>query len=290
MGNWRILDESETPFDFEDLGFAVTEELGVGKPAITNIITGFGQADGGQFQRNLLPPRQFSLVGLLQGTDPDDLQEKRQVLNAFFDRRRSHTLYYVRNKTLSITSRYNGGLEGNIGTGGYSEKIPLQFIAEDPYFVEIGSTTTVSLNVNSNTVVSNGGTSPAYPVITLEGEGAVTGLENVTTGKVINFNLGVLPGETITIDLRPGIKTVSSDVRGSLFYSILAGSNLTTWTLETGDNTILLSANGELALLSEDGQTILTEDGQTILIGDTLNLTTTDLAFDRRHESYDGAV
>lgn len=289
MGNWRVKDAEGTPVDFEDLSCYVTQELGVGKPQITNIITEFGQADGGQFQRNILPPRQFSLVLTLLGSDPDDVQMKRQSLIALFDRRSAQTLQYVRNKTLEISARYNGGLEGDIQAGNY-EQIPLQFIAEDPYFVEAGSTTTVTLNVNSNTTVSNDGTTLAWPVIYFAGQGLITGLVNSTTGKSILFELVIFPGEIVTLDLRPGFKTLVSDLLGSRFAAILKGSNLTTFALEQGDNTLLLSASGELAILDEAEQEIWDENNQPILGIGTLDLTTTTLEFDRRHESYDGAV
>lgn len=89
------------------------------------------------------------------------------------------------------------------------------------------------------TTVTNPGSSEAYPVFRITGPGTLRGLVNLTTGQEILFDaLSVATGETVTVDLRPGRKTVRSSIRGSLLFSVLAGSELASWALLPGSNSV----------------------------------------------------
>jgi hypothetical protein len=63
-------------------------------------------------------------------------------------------------------------------------------------------------------------------------------LENQSTGQVIYFNLLLLAGETITIDLSPGKKSITSDYRGRIFDNPLANSDFANFHLLPGNNVI----------------------------------------------------
>jgi hypothetical protein len=54
------------------------------------------------------------------------------------------------------------------------------------------------------------GNEESFPVITITGPGTLRRIHNETTGVELNFNLLILDGETITIDLSPGVKTITS--------------------------------------------------------------------------------
>jgi hypothetical protein len=79
-----------------------------------------------------------------------------------------------------------------------------------------------------------------YPVFQFVGEGYLYYLENMRSHKKILFNnLYIVPGETVTLDLRPYKLTLSSKLRGNLMEYILPGSNLD-MVLHPGTNPIKL--------------------------------------------------
>ncbi len=98
------------------------------------------------------------------------------------------------------------------------------------------------------TAITNTGTAATYPILTAsaptslvaDGEGLMrlTQLINYTTGDAIYFNLSMVAGEVVTLDLRPNRKTFTSNFRGNIINAILPGSNLTTWKLLAGVNNI----------------------------------------------------
>lgn len=107
------------------------------------------------------------------------------------------------------------------------------------------------------TVVNNPGSADAYPIIRITGPVAagatavLFAIENLTTGQEILFDqLVISSGEIIEIDLRPGRKTVRSELRGNASFAVLAGSDLADFALAPGDNSIaLLAPNASAASL-----------------------------------------
>jgi phage-related protein len=90
------------------------------------------------------------------------------------------------------------------------------------------------------TTVTNPGSAAAYPVLTIAGPGRVYQLVNWTAREAIYFNLVLLSGETLTLDLRPQHKTVTSSFRGNVLNAVVPGSALASWRLLPGDNLISL--------------------------------------------------
>lgn len=110
----------------------------------------------------------------------------------------------------------------------------------------------------SNTVTNNGSTD-VYPVIKITGPGTLEKIENLlAVGNVIIgtqdmiFDMYVNPGETITIDLSPNVKTIISSWRGDMMPSLplLPQSDfatfrlLPTYQVINGDNIILVKMSG----------------------------------------------
>ena len=85
------------------------------------------------------------------------------------------------------------------------------------------------------TMLTNPGTARAYPKFTLTGPGTLYHIVNYTTDQWVHFNLTLNAGETLTIDLTPGVKTVTSDFRGNMISSIVSG-NLIDFYLAPGVN------------------------------------------------------
>lgn len=86
------------------------------------------------------------------------------------------------------------------------------------------------------TTVTNPGTSESYPIIYIKGPGTVIWLENQTTKKIVYLYMELSDGEEVEIDFGKG--TAESTTRGSLLFTVLAGSSFHDFTLIPGDNTI----------------------------------------------------
>lgn len=95
--------------------------------------------------------------------------------------------------------------------------------------------------------VTNSGTAIAYPRIKLIGGGAasptnVQWIENQTTGDRLYMDMTVLEGEEITIDTAPERQSITSSLGRSVYDGILDGSNLGTFKLIPGANTVAVFA------------------------------------------------
>lgn len=92
----------------------------------------------------------------------------------------------------------------------------------------------------------------SFPVFTFTGPGTLQWIENVDVDLKMIFNLAINAGETVTIDLTLGRKTISSDARGNLLlYSVvLPLSDFGEWALSPdpiaplGNNTIAMLMTG----------------------------------------------
>ena len=100
--------------------------------------------------------------------------------------------------------------------------------------------------------VHNSGTTDAYPRIVIRRSGGTSAvlesIRNETTGDEMMFDLLILDGETITIDLRPRRKVMRSDFRGTaLGDNPRPGSDDATWRLAPGLNQITVKMNESAA-------------------------------------------
>lgn len=105
-----------------------------------------------------------------------------------------------------------------------------------------GFTTTGTAYTSGTTTVTNTGSAPVKPVIVIKHPTTATltaplySIRNLTTGKVISFNLTLLIGETLTIDL--AANSITSDLRGNLISTVLPGSSVDSFYLVKGPNVI----------------------------------------------------
>lgn len=106
----------------------------------------------------------------------------------------------------------------------------------------IGFNGTGTASVPGVTTVTNNGTATAYPILTASAptsaSATMSQLVNYTTGDRIYFNLNLSRSEVVTLDLRPGKRTLTSNFRGDISSTILPGSNVTTWRLIPGANNV----------------------------------------------------
>jgi hypothetical protein len=97
--------------------------------------------------------------------------------------------------------------------------------------------------INAATSFTYDGTWITYPVITALGP--ITGLviTNNTTGQVITTTGVIAAGRTYTYDLRYGKKTVYDDLGNNQIATVSASSNLASWAIVTGINSISIAAS-----------------------------------------------
>ena len=299
MGRWKIKN-SQDSYDLESaFGVTITDPIGVSYPPQEIITSEYGQDDGELVQRILVKPRIFKLVGTLVGSNDIDLLLKRLFLTNALSRDEVVTVtadgeetitpiivqFSLAGKTIEINALMQSGLEGSrSGQDMHTEKLTLEFRASDPFWYDPEGVT-IDLALNTTNAVDNAGTTATYPQLILAGEGIIESLANDTIGQTITFTgLSILPGETVTLDLRPGRKTLTSDVRGNLLFTIDRTSKLTSWQLRKNNNDIVLTASsGQVALGVGDGSALGVADV-------TLNLTQKDLVFNKRHWGVEGVV
>lgn len=97
---------------------------------------------------------------------------------------------------------------------------------------------------------TNYGTVKAYPIFRAVGPGNLYRVSNFTTNQRIDFDIEILSGEILTLDLRPGRKTFISTFRGSVISYIVEGSDTNAFHLQPGDNIISIFIDNPLAFAS----------------------------------------
>ena len=167
--------------------------------------------------------------------------------------------------TRSINVKVLGGMSFDTDPQvGYALRAVIQLRADDPTWYDaephviagsagIAGTATAypviyprtygTANINATTTYTYDGTWQAYPVITALGP--ITGLviTNNTTGQVITTTGSIAAGRTYTYDLRYGKKTVYDDLGNNQIATVAASSNLATWAIVVGINSISIAAS-----------------------------------------------
>ena len=115
-----------------------------------------------------------------------------------------------------------------------------------PTFFPIFPLRLTSSQIAVDDTVVNAGDVETWPVWTITGPGSAVILRNLTTGESLDLTTTALgAGDQITIDTRPGVKTVLLDDGTNLFSTLSAASVL--WSLRRGSNAIRLEMSGAVA-------------------------------------------
>jgi phage-related protein len=116
-------------------------------------------------------------------------------------------------------------------------------IGAAPTFFPIFPIRLAASQIAASQPVLNGGDVDTWPVITLVGPGGAITLRNLTTGKSTVFSTVALgAGESIVIDTRPGVKTVTKNDGSNLFSDLDPTTAL--WSLQPGSNSVQLEMSG----------------------------------------------
>jgi hypothetical protein len=98
------------------------------------------------------------------------------------------------------------------------------------------------------TTATNEGSADAYPKLIVTGPGRLYELTNYTTGQAVYFDLDILSGETVTLDLDPQRVKFTSTFRANLIGKIINGSTVAGWHLQPGENYISLFVDDSSAV------------------------------------------
>lgn len=97
-------------------------------------------------------------------------------------------------------------------------------------------------------MATNQGTATAYPILRVTGPGRLYEIANYTIDSAIYFDLELQSGEEVTLDLRPGKKTLISTFRGNIIHAILEGSDVQGFRLIPGGNDISIYIDNATAV------------------------------------------
>ncbi|MFI7678568.1 phage distal tail protein [Actinophytocola sp. NPDC049390] len=165
-----------------------------------------------------------------------------------------------------ITCLYTAGLEldetVDDASGLTWQRAAVSFLAHDPYWYDASPVSSpvwtitdtpnffpilpISLTASELVVaetITNAGDVQAWPVWTITGPGSLVKLSNLSTGQTLYFpslSLGI--GQFLTIDTRPGVKSVLLN-DGTNAYSLLEPTSAL-WPLRSGANQVRLEMSG----------------------------------------------
>ena len=200
--------------------------------------------------------REVALPILVQGGSATAIRDAMRDWSSRFDPARGDGMLRVHTGAAAreLECRYAGGMEqADEGIPG-SRRFVAVFRAFDPYWYDTadrvqtftaGGTATFfpffplrlsSSEVYADATVDNGGDVEAWPVWTITGPGVNPVLRNLTTGKNLSVIYTLTAGQTITVDTRPGVKTVTLDDGTNLFGRLSSTSSL--WPLARGSNSV----------------------------------------------------
>lgn len=106
----------------------------------------------------------------------------------------------------------------------------------------IGYSTNGTATAAGVTTVTNAGTAPAYPTLTIKGPSSGTSriyeIKNYTTGRAIYLDYTINTGETAILRFDPDNLSFTSDFQGNIASKILTGSNESDFFLQPGANSM----------------------------------------------------
>jgi len=144
--------------------------------------------------------------------------------------------------TMQKVGLWNGSTWANIDlkfvTDAGLDVLSVHYVGDD---IILGGTgfglgATLATEHSEITYVTNDGTAEVRPTIYIKGQGKLKYIENQTTKKKVWFNLTVLEDEEIFIDFGTG--KFYSTVRGDLYYALIPGGDMSSFTLVPGENKI----------------------------------------------------
>lgn len=242
--------DNGTTFDWMDYdGFAV--------PEVRSTLESFAQQDGANWIGYRLSPRKILLKFIMLGTSLTELFTRRQELMTIF--RPTNTAYKLKYTLPDTTVRQidfypAGGMllparEMRLGRNDAKQVTVVELICPDPLWYDpVQVLVTASLPAQTNLVfpitfpITFGssvisftqnivyvGTWSEYPVITITGPFARPVIENISTNEMIELDYVIPGGRIVTINLKPGSKTVTDDLGTNLIGTVTSDSDFSSF-------------------------------------------------------------
>ncbi|MEJ5222854.1 MAG: hypothetical protein WHV44_00240 [Anaerolineales bacterium] len=196
----------------------------------------------------------------------DDLQAALRLCARYFNPRLGDGILRVEDEqghVRVLRCRYAGGLEGNGRDGGYGwQKIGIRLRALSPYWeaenpknyvfamqppVLFFQSPFFPLRISRGSIdglvtVQNDGDVEAYPIITATGPLTSLEVQNLTSGKTLNFPvLSMTAGDVLVVDARPDALRVTLD--GANAWGLLTATS-SLWSVGTGANQLKIITTG----------------------------------------------
>lgn len=211
-------------------------------------------------------PRDFSLPILIMDASHDTvLARTRQILKLLNPMLGDGVLRIASGSTERVLNcRYRDGITSD-GTGdqqfsNYIRSV-LTFRAADPFFYSKNSQQLIGTQVATIqnffpilpvriatssamlvAILNNAGDVEAWPVTVIQGPATNILIQNITTGKHIQINTGLLDDETLTIDTRPRTRSVRDGLGVNRFSAVTPQSAM--FSLVKGSNTVSIQITG----------------------------------------------
>lgn len=147
-----------------------------------------------------------------------------------------------------INVKVLGGLTFDIDPVDYHVRTIVQLRADDPTWYDATvpdgrGVNYYNANINGTQVITTGGNWPTFPIIRLNGPITNPTITNNTTGQSIAITATITAGNWFDIDLSYGKKTVVENLGTNRISTVSASSNLATWSLIPGNNTIAITGS-----------------------------------------------
>lgn len=146
-----------------------------------------------------------------------------------------------------------GGLSFDIDPVDYHVRTVVQLRADDPTWYAGNATGNPTLsdyvngNINGTQAITSSGNWPTFPIIRITGPITNPTITNNTTGESIALTATITAGNWIELDLSYGKKTVVDNTGANRISTVSASSNLATWSLIPGSNTIAITGTANTA-------------------------------------------
>lgn len=204
--------------------------------------------------------------------DGDKNEVVRSMMSQFSPRRGDSRLRYEADGgTRELVGRLAGVMapdERGLSSPGHLSAI-LTFRAHDPFWrdpqnIQVGFSLDLPNffpvppleltldQLSTDAVIDNGGDVEAWPVWQIAGPTPGPVVLTHEEGAVLELERELVAGEVVTVDTRPGHKTVVSTVDGSVYGDLTSDSEM--WPLQPGSQTVLV----DIPSPGEDAQVILT--------------------------------
>ena len=257
--------------------YALIQVTGLTPPASTINTATTATKDGSVFNSSRMNNRNIVLTIVPLG----NVEKSRINLYNYF-KSKQYIKLYLENNTRSVwIDGYIESIEGDLYAED-AEKIQISIICNDPYFKDtetgvymfsnvesgfsfpfsIAETPGVPISELSEYVEVNVYNASDYEtglVLTLTANGGVVNptIYNMTTNENFSLNITMETGEIITIDTRPGSKSVKLNrngtisnilnnmVIGSEWITLTVGDNVFSYTTDTGSEYLYVIANAQ---------------------------------------------